>query len=118
MTEKQCGSCKYYRKSDDELVNILNNQLEKIKIYDKELMACYDTLTTIIELCNTVLGYDFKNVNDKADFCHMLNDMDNKDLAFLKECFKAIRNRDLRKMNSLTMEIKEYMKQKGGKEND
>ena len=46
MSEKQCGSCKYYWKSDDELVNILNNQLEKIKIYDKELMACYDILTT------------------------------------------------------------------------
>ena len=53
-----------------------------------------------------VLNYDFKNVNNKVDFCHMLNEMDNKDLAFLKECFEAIRNRDLKKMTSLIMEIK------------
>ena len=91
---------------NDELVDILNNQLEMMVIYEKEIVAYHDALTTIIELCTAVLNYDFKNVNNKVDFCHMLNEMDNKDLAFLKECFEAIRNRDLKKMTSLIMEIK------------
>lgn len=88
---------------NDELVDILNTQLQMIETYDKELMACYDTLTTIIELCDTVLRYDFEGIVLK-DPCNRLIEMDNKDVAFLKECFEAIRNRDLKKMNSLTME--------------
>lgn len=90
----------------DEVCDLLNEQEETIQKQNQEITACYDTLTTIHELCDAVLNYDFKNVNDKVDFCHMLNEMDNKDLAFLKECFEAIRDNDLKTMTSLTLECK------------
>ena len=98
--------CSYsMRKTNwNNVVDKLNEQDETIKKQNQEITACYDTLTTIHELCNAVLNYDFKDVNDKVDFCHMLNEMDNKDLAFLKECFEAIKNNDLKQMTSLTIE--------------
>ena len=88
----------------DKIIKRLNEQEETIQKQNQEITACHDTLTTIHELCNAVLNYDFKDVNDKVDFCHMLNEMDNKDLMFLKECFEAIRGNDLKRMTSLTVE--------------
>lgn len=82
----------------------MNKQDETIKKQNQEILSCHDTLVTIEGLCDAVLNYDFKNVTDKVDFCHMLNEMDNKDLMFLKECFEAIRNNDLKQMTSLTVE--------------
>ena len=87
-----------------EVVDLLNEQEETIKKQNQEILSCHDTLVTIEALCDAVLNYDFKNVTDKVDFCHMLNEMDNKDLMFLKECFEAIRNNDLKQMASLTVE--------------
>ena len=46
---------------------------------------------------------------DKIDFCHMLNEMDNKDLMFLKECFEAIKDNDLKQMTNLTNECNLYV---------
>lgn len=89
-----------------ELWDLLNEQEEMIQKQNQEITACYDVLTTIHELCNVVLNYDFKNVNDKVDFCHMLFEMDIKDLMFLKECFESIRDNDLKTMTSLTVECK------------
>lgn len=82
----------------------LNEQDSQIKKANQEILACHDTLVTIEALCDAVLNYDFKNVEDKTDFCHMLNEMDNKDLMFFKECFEAIRGNDLKRMTSLTLE--------------
>ena len=87
-----------------QVVDLLNEQEETIKKQNQEITACHDTLVTIVELCDAVLNYDFKDVTDKADFCHMLNEMDNKDLMFLKECFEAIRGNDLKTMTSLILE--------------
>ena len=89
---------------NDEVVKLLNEQDETIKKQYQEILSCHDTLVTIEALCDAVLNYDFKNVTDKADFCHMLNEMDNKDLMFLKECFEAIRNNNLKQMTSFTVE--------------
>ena len=86
------------------LVDRLNEQEETIKKQNQEILSCHDTLVTIEALCDAVLNYDFKDVTDKVDFCHMLNEMDNKDLMFLKECFEAIKNNDLKQMASLTVE--------------
>lgn len=95
----------YFRIIDKkEMVCLLNEQDETIKKQNQEILSCHDTLVTIEGLCDAVLSYDFKNVTDKVDFCHMLNEMDNKDLMFLKECFEAIRNNDLKQMTSLTVE--------------
>lgn len=88
----------------NEVVDLLNEQDEVIKKQNQEILACHYTLVTIEALCDAVLNYDFKNVTDKVDFCHMLNEMDNKDLMFLKECFEAIRDNDLKTMTSLTVE--------------
>lgn len=90
--------------SIDEVVDLLNEKEETIKKQNQEILSCHDTLVTIEALCDAVLNYDFKNVTDKVDFCHMLNEMDNKDLMFLKECFEAIKNNDLKQMTSLTVE--------------
>lgn len=78
--------------------------MEENKKLNQEVLSCHDTLLTIEALCDAILNYDFKDTNSKSDFCHMLNEMDNKDLAFLKETFTAIRDNDLKTMTSLTME--------------
>ena len=88
----------------EELTDTNNEKDTEIHTLNQELTACYDTLITIEELCDAVLNYDFKDVEDKADFCHMLSELDNKDLMFFKECFEAIRGNDLKRMTSLTME--------------
>ncbi|WP_296885116.1 hypothetical protein [uncultured Methanobrevibacter sp.] len=88
----------------EDFINKFNEQGETLQKQNQEITACHDTLTTIHELCDAVLNYDFKNVEDKIDFCHMLNEMDNKDLRFLKECFEAIKDNDLKRMISLTVE--------------
>lgn len=74
------------------IIDRLNEREETIKKQNQEILSCHDTLVTIEALCDAVLNYDFKNV------------MDNKDLMFLKECFEAIRNNDLKQMTSLTVE--------------
>lgn len=84
-----------------QLVNDLHDQYARA---NQEVLACHDTLVTIEALCDAVLNYDFKDVESKADFCHMLNELDNKDLMFFKECFEAIRGNDLMAMHNLTME--------------
>lgn len=75
-----------------QVEDLLNEQDETIKKQNQEILSCHDTLVTIEALCDAVLNYDFKNVTD------------NKDLMFLKECFEAIRNNDLKQMTSLTVE--------------
>lgn len=84
--------------------DLLNEQNNTITKQNQEILSCHYTLVTIEGLCDAILNYDFKDVNDKIDFCHMLNEMDNKDLAFLKEAFTAIRDNDLKQMTSLTRE--------------
>lgn len=84
--------------------NHLQQQEEQLQKQNQEIIACHDTLVTIEELCDAVLNYDFKGVESKVDYCHMLNEMDNKDLMFLKECFEAIRNNDLKTMIELKKE--------------
>ena len=96
--------------SDEEQANLicdkLNEQEETIKKQNQEILSCHDTLVTIEALCDAVLNHDFEGVVSKIDFCNMLIEMDNKDLAFLKDCFEAIRDNDLKTMTSLTVECK------------
>ena len=96
--------------SDEEQANLicdkLNEQEETIKKQNQEILSCHDTLVTIEALCDAVLNHDFEGVVSKVDFCNMLIEMDNKDLAFLKECFEAIKDNDLKTMTSLTVECK------------
>ena len=89
-----------------KVVDRLNEQEETIKKQNQEILSCHDTLVTIEALCDAVLNHDFEGVVSKVDFCNMLIEMDNKDLAFLKECFEAIRDNDLKTMTSLTLECK------------
>ena len=97
----------YFRIIDKkDMVCLLNEQEETIQKQNQEITACYDTLTTIEELCDAVLNYDFEGIVSKVDFCNMLTEMDNKDLAFLKECFEAIKDNDLKTMTSLILECK------------
>ena len=98
MSEKQCGSCKYYWKSDDELVNILNNQLEKIKIYDKELMACYDTLTTR-RIC--------KLLNEQEAIIQDLKTRNQRQYELLKEIFDFMYARDWKALEQIVEEWEE-----------
>lgn len=88
----------------NSLCELLNKQNETIKKQNQEILACHDTLVTIEALCDAVINYDFKDVTDKIDFCNMLNEIDDIDLKFLKECFTAIRGNDLKKMTKLTVE--------------
>ena len=44
--------------------DLLNEKEEMIQKQNQEITACYDTLTTIHELCDAVLNYDFKNVKN------------------------------------------------------
>ena len=93
----------YTTVNTEEFIKVLEEN-EQLK---QEVSACYDTLTTIQELCYAVLNHEFKGVKSKVDYCHMLNDMDNKDLAFLKECFEAIQNGDLKEITQLTKECEQ-----------
>ena len=47
--------------TNKEVWDLLNEQEETIQKQNQEITACYDTLTTIHELCDAVLNYDFKN---------------------------------------------------------
>ena len=100
--------CSYsMRKTNwNNVVDKLNEQEETIKKQNQEILSCHDTIVTIEELCDAVLNHDFEGVVSKVDFCNMLIEMDNKDLAFLKECFEAIKDNDLKTMTSLTVECK------------
>ena len=89
-----------------DLCDLLNEQEETIKKQNQEILSCHDTLVTIEALCDAVLNHDFEGVVSKVDFCNMLIEMDNKDLAFLKDCFEAIKDNDLKTMTSLTVECK------------
>lgn len=79
---------------------------EQIQTQNKEINACYDTLTTITELCDAVLKHNFKGILSKKDACKLTVELDNKDVKYLKEVFTAIRDNDLETMNSLTNECK------------
>ena len=92
--------------TNKEVWDILNEQEETIKKQNQEILSCHDTIVTIEELCDAVLNNDFEGVVSKVDFCNMLIEMDNKDLAFLKDCFEAIKDNDLKTMTSLTVECK------------
>ena len=92
--------------TNKEVWDILNEQEETIKKQNQEILSCHDTIVTIEELCDAVLNHDFEGVVSKVDFCNMLIEMDNKDLAFLKDCFEAIKDNDLKTMTSLTVECK------------
>lgn len=73
-------------------------------------LDCSIALISIIqELCTAVLQYDFKDTENKVDFCRMLNEMDNKDLAFFKEVFTAIAENDINSMIKLKLEVEGYL---------
>ena len=82
----------------------LNEQNEQLQELNKYCTACDDTLTTIQELTYKLLTVDFKNTETKADYCHLLNEMDNKDLSFIHDCIKAINKCDLLEMDKLKKE--------------
>ena len=82
-----------------------NEQLkQQLNELNKYCTACDDTLTTIQELTYKLLTIDFKNTETKADYCHLLNEMDNKDLSFIHDCIKAINKYDLLEMDKLKKE--------------
>ena len=82
-----------------------NEQLKKqLNELNKYCTACDDTLTTIQELTYKLLIVDFKDTETKADYCHLLNELDNKDLSFIHDCIKAINKCDLMGMTQLIRE--------------
>lgn len=87
-----------------EVNNLLKKQEETIRELNKYCTACDDTLLTIQELTYKLLTIDFENVESKADYCRLLNELDNKDLSFIHDCIKAINKCDLMKMEELKRE--------------
>ena len=126
MTIKRCCNCKnfeaikeqsftdnqngkiYYAEDFDEIINLLNEQDKTIKELNKYCTACDDTLTTIQELTYKLLTIDFENAESKADYCRLLNELDNKDLSFIHDCIEAINKCDLMKMEELKREYGDY----------
>lgn len=82
----------------------LNEQDKKIKELDKYCTACDDTLLTIQELTYKLLTIDFKDTETKIDYCHLINELDNKDLSFIHDCIKSINKCDLLEMEKLKRE--------------
>ena len=89
---------------NDILVDLLNKQEEQIKELNKYCTACDDTLITIQELTYKLLSVDFAGAKSKADYCRLLNELDNKDLSFIHDCIVAINQCDLMKMEELKRE--------------
>lgn len=89
---------------NDILVDLLNKQEEQIKELNKYCTACDDTLITIQELTYKLLSVDFAGAKSKADYCRLLNELDNKDLSFIHNCIVAINQCDLMKMEELKRE--------------
>ena len=87
-----------------DVCDVLNEQDKTIKELNKYCTACDDTLTTIQELTYKLLTIDFKNAESKADYCRLLNELDNKDLSFIHDCIEAINKCDLMKMEELKRE--------------
>ena len=88
----------------EEIVDLLNEQYNTIKELDKYCTACDDTLMTIQDLTYKLLTIDFENAESKADYCRLLNELDNKDLSFIHDCIMAINKCDLMKMEELKRE--------------
>ena len=88
----------------NKVVDKLNKQEKTIKELNQYCTACDDTLTTIQELTYKLLTVDFKDTETKADYCHLLNELDNKDLSFIHDCIKAINKCDLMGMTQLIRE--------------
>lgn len=82
----------------------LNEQNEQLQELNKYCTACDDTLTTIQELTYKLLSVDFAGAESKADYCRLLNELDNKDLSFIHDCIKAINKWDLMGMTQLIRE--------------
>lgn len=102
-----CREAVLYWRNENELLEEENKQLKKqLKELNKYCTACDDTLTTILELTYKLLTVDFKDTETKADYCHLLNEMNNKDLSFIHDCIKAISKCDIIEMEELK---KEYM---------
>ena len=53
---------------------------------------------------NWRLTFYFEGVESKADYCRLLNKLDNKDLLFIHDCIEAIGKCDLMKMEELKRE--------------
>lgn len=85
----------------EEVVDLLNMQEETIKGLDKYCTACDDTLLTIQELTCKLLNVVFVGAESKADYCRLLNELDDKDLSFIHDSIKAINKCDLMGMEQL-----------------
>ena len=72
----------------DDIVDLLNEQNEKIKELDKYCTACDDTLLTIQELTYKLLTIDFKDI----------------EISFIHDCIKSINKCDLLEMEKLKRE--------------
>lgn len=88
----------------EDLSDLLNEQNKTIKELDKYCTACDDTLMTIQDLTYKLLTIVFENAESKADYCRLLNELDNKDLSFIHDCIMAINKCDLMKMEELKRE--------------
>ena len=93
-----------YHIEADIVCDLLNKQDKTIGELNKYCTACDDTLTTIQELTYKLLTIDFADVESEADYCRLLNELDNKDLSFIHDCIKAINKCDLMKMEELKRE--------------
>jgi len=93
-----------YHIEADTVCDLLNEQYDTNKDLNKYCTACDDTLTTIQELTYKLLTIDFENAESKADYCRLLNELDNKDLSFIHDCIEAINKCDLMKMEELKRE--------------
>lgn len=90
--------------TEKDMLNLLNEQDKTIKGLNKYCTACDDTLITIQELTYKLLSVDFAGAKSKADYCRLLNELDNKDLSFIHDCIEAINKCDLMKMEELKRE--------------
>lgn len=85
---------------------LANKKVAELKL---GLECSLGLISIIQELCAVILQYDFKDTESKVDFCKMLNEMDNKDLAFFKEVFTAISKLDINSMIKLKREVEGYL---------
>ena len=93
-----------YHIEADTVCDLLNEQDKTIGELNKYCTAYDDTLLTIQELTYKLLTIDFGGVESKADYCRLLNELDNKDLSFIHDCIEAISKCDLMKMEELKRE--------------
>ena len=96
--------------SENKRFNAVINEDHEIE-YIQDLQAYEDLdFAEFMEIANSLAGENENlkkalwDAETKADYCHLLNELDNKDLSFIHDCIKAINKCDLMGMTQLIRE--------------